>query len=58
MSDFDNGERYAWVETGDIWEISVPRDQKFRKGSYYPGRYNYHLYSEGSESAVNQCGRK
>ena len=24
MSDFDNGERYAWVETGDIWEISVP----------------------------------
>ena len=24
MSDFDNGERYSWVETGDIWEISMP----------------------------------
>ena len=42
----------------DWGHISVPRDQKSRKGSYYPGRYNYHLYSEGSESAVKQCGRK
>ena len=24
MSDFDNGERYAWVRPGDIWEIFVP----------------------------------
>lgn len=41
MSDFDHGERYAWVRTGDIWEISVPpiqfccKSKKALKKSYF-----------------------